>query len=340
MRKPLASIIIPNYNGKHFLDECLRSLQDQTFNNFEIILVDDGSSDDSIEFVKSRFPKVKIIINKKNLGFSKTCNRGIKSAKGKYIILLNNDTGVDKKWLEKLVSAAEENSSIGMCASKILSLKNPSLIDSVGVNICLDGMSRGRGRLEEDKGQYSEIEEILLPSGCAALYRKEMLDEIGFFDEDFFAYCEDTDLGLRGRLAGWKAILVPDAVVRHYYSGTAGGYSPLKAFLVERNHIWVVLKNFPMRLILLLPLFTFWRYLFQFYGILIRRGSSSKFVQDFSFWRIPLVIFRAYFSALWRLPEILIQRRKIKKQQKISNKEFCLLLKKYRLGIKELALTS
>lgn len=338
MRSPLISIIIPSYNGKHFLDECFKSLQDQTFNSFEIILVDNGSSDGSIELVKNHFSEVKIIANKENVGFAKACNQGIKLAKGKYVVVLNNDTRVNKKWLEKLVSVAEGNDSIGMCASKIVSSKNVSLIDSVGVNICFDGMSRGRGRSERDRGQYSEIEDVLLPSGCAALYRKEMLDEIGFFDEDFFAYCEDTDLGLRGRLAGWKAILVPSAVARHYYSGTAGGYSPLKAFLVERNHIWVVLKNFPKRLILFFPLFTFWRYLLQFYGILAHRGSSSKFVQSFSFWRLPSIIFRAYFSTLTSLPKILSDRRKIKKQQKISNKEFYLLLKKFRLNIKELVL--
>ncbi|MFH1457036.1 MAG: glycosyltransferase family 2 protein [Patescibacteria group bacterium] len=340
MKKTLVSIIIPNYNGKHFLEKCLKSLREQTFSDFEIILIDNGSSDGSIGFIKNHFSEVKIIANKKNTGFAKACNQGIKLAVGKYIILLNNDTMVDKKWIKSLVLTAEHDSSIGMCASKILSEKNVLLVDSVGVNICFNGMSRGRGRLEQDRWQHNKTEEILLPSGCAALYRKEMLDEIGFFDESFFAYCEDTDLGLRGQLAGWKAVLVSDAIVYHYYSGTAGSYSPLKAFLVERNHVLVVLKNFPIWLILLFPFFTFWRYLLQFYGILVRRGSSNEFVQSFSFWRLPLIVFKAYFSILTKLPKILIQRRKIKKQQKISNKKFYLLLKKYHLSIKELVLKS
>ena len=144
MKRPLASIIIPNYNGKHFLDECLKSLKGQTFDDFEIILIDDASDDNSVEFVKSYFPEVKIIINGKNLGFSRACNVGIKSARGEYVVLLNNDTVVDKKWLEALILMVESDVSIGMCASKILSSKNVLLIDSVGINICFDGMSRGR----------------------------------------------------------------------------------------------------------------------------------------------------------------------------------------------------
>jgi len=334
----LASIIILNLNGEKFLKDCLECLRKQTYQNLEIILVDNGSTDNSINFVKRNFPQVRIIANERNLGFAQANNQGFKIAKGKYIVTLNNDTRVDKKWLEKLVLIAEKDEQIGMCASKILSFKNPSLIDSVGVNICLDGMSRGRGRLEMDKGQYDKVEEVLLSSACAALYRRKMLQEIGFFDDSFFAYCEDTDLGLRGRLAGWKAFLVPQSVVYHYYSGTTNEYSPLKAFLVERNHFWVVVKNFPLKLILLFPIFTFWRYLLQFYGLLTRQGSSSKFAKNFSFWYLPYSVFKAYFSGLKGLIRVLKQRRRIKKQQKISNKEFYLLLKKFRLSFKELAL--
>ncbi|MBU1255811.1 MAG: glycosyltransferase family 2 protein [Patescibacteria group bacterium] len=335
---PLASIIILNLNGKKFLKDCFESLKRQTYQSFEIILVDNGSIDGSVEFIKKNFPETKIIVNKENLGFAYANNQGFKIANGKYFITLNNDTKADKKWLENLILIAESNKKIGMVASKIISLKDPNLIDSVGVNVCLNGMSRGRGRLEIDKGQYDKVEEIFLPSACAALYRKKMLEEIGFFDDNFFAYCEDTDLGIRGRLAGWKAFLSPQAVVYHYYSGTAGKYSPLKAFLVERNHFWLVIKNFPLGLILFYPFFTLWYYFLHFYGFLTKRGSSSKFVQSFSFWRLIYVIFKAYFSALIRLPRILGQRYSIKKQQKISNKDFYLLLKKFRLSFKEVTL--
>jgi len=333
---PLVSIIIPNLNGKRFLKGCFSSLNEQTYQNFEIILVDNGSTDDSVNFVKKSFSKVKIITNKKNLGFAQANNQGFEIAVGEYIVTLNNDTRTDREWLENLVSTAEKNKRIGMCASKILSLKNPSIIDSVGVNICLDGMSRGRGRLETDKGQYDKTEEILLPSACAALYRQKMLQEIGFFDNSFFAYCEDTDLGLRGRLAGWKAVLASQAIVYHYYSGTSSKYSPIKAFLVERNHFWLVIKNFPPGLVLFLPFFTLWRYFLQLLSLLIGRGSSSQFVRNFPFWHLLYSVFRAYFSALKGLPRALKQRFKIKKQQKISNREFYSLLKKFRLNFKEL----
>ena len=335
---PLISIIVLNLNGKKFLKDCFKSLNNQTYRRFEIILIDNGSIDDSVSFVKKNFPQVKIIANEKNLGFAQANNQGFKIAKGKHIVTLNNDTRVDKNWLENLVSTAEKDKKIGMCASKILSLKTPSIIDSVGVNICLDGMSRGRGRLEIDKGQYDKVEEILLPSACAALYRRKMLKEIGFFDDNFFAYCEDTDLGLIGRLAGWKAVLAPQAIIYHYYSGTTSGYSSLKAFLVERNHFWLVVKNFPLGLILFLPLFTFWRYFLQLYGLLTNRGSADKFVKSSSFGRLIFIIFKAYFSALKGIPRTLKQRSKIKKQQKISNQEFYLLLKKFRLNFRELTL--
>jgi len=335
---PLASIIILNLNGKRFLKDCFKSLKKQTYQSFEIILVDNGSIDDSIEFIKKNFPEVKTIINKENLGFAYANNQGFKIAKGKYFITLNNDTKVDEKWLENLVLTVETDKKIGMVASKILSLKNPNLIDSTGVNLCLNGMSRGRGRLEIDNGQYDRVEEIFLPSACAALYRKKMLEEIGLFDDSFFAYCEDTDLGIRGRLNGWKAFLSPKAIVYHHYSGTAGKYSPLKAFLVERNHFWLVIKNFPLGLILLYPFFTFWYYILHFYALLTSRGSSSKFFQSFSLWCLITSIFKANFSALLGLFKALNKRRKIKKQQKISNKDFYLLLKKFHLSFKEVTL--
>ncbi len=333
-KNPLISVIVLNWNGKRFLKDCFLSLENQVFSDFEIILVDNGSEDDSVRFTRKNFPKIKIIENKENLGFAQGNNKGMEVAEGKYVFILNNDTEVDKNCLQELLRVIEEDKEIGMCGPKILSLKNPQLIDSAGINIYSDGMSRGRARGEADKGQYNKIEEILLPSGCAALYRKKMLDEIGLFDKDFFAYCEDTDLGLRGRLMGWKAVLVPFAVVYHYYSGTSGKYSSFKAFLVERNHFWVVLKNFPLFLVFCLPLFTFYRYLFLFYGILTRRGPGARFQS--SKFNLPFIVIKSYFSMIKRLPVVLKQRRAIQKNKKISNKEMYNLFKKYKLKISEI----
>jgi GT2 family glycosyltransferase len=330
------SVIIPNHNGENFLNDCFESLEAQTYKNFEIILVDNGSDDNSVNFVKKNFPVIKIIANKKNVGFAEANNQGFKIAKGDYIATLNNDTRADKKWLENLILAAEKDVQIGMCASKILSIKKPLQIDSVGVNICLDGMTRGRARLEMDEGQYNTPHEVLLPSACAALYRKKMLDEIGLFDESFFAYCEDTDLGLRGQLAGWKAFLAPDAVIYHHYSSTGGKYSSLKAYLVERNHVWVAIKNFPIELLVLYPFFTMYRFFLQGCAYLTKKGATSELLSKVSFSDALKIVINAYLDTLKKLPELIKKRRIINKGKKITRKEFYLLLKKYKLTFKEL----
>jgi len=223
-----------------------------------------------------------------------------------------------------------------MCASKILSIKNPNQIDSVGVNICLDGMTRGRARLETDEGQYDMTDEILLPSACAALYRRAMLDEIGFFDESFFAYCEDTDLGLRGQLAGWSAILVPDALVYHYYSETGGKYSSFKAYLVERNHLWVLIKNFPGELLFLSPFFTVYRFLLQGYAALTKKGATSEFLSAYSLLDILKLLANAYLDTLKELPELMQRRRAVNTGKKITRKEFYALLRKHKMTFSEL----
>ncbi len=241
---PDITVIIVNLNGERFLADCLESLSAQSFRNFEAMVVDNGSSDGSIELMKKEFKWVKIIPLKENTGFARGNNIGIEASSSKYIATLNNDTIADSRWLEALHEAAEADSAVGMVASKILLGREGREIDSVGMLIYPDGMSRQRGRGQIDIGQFDRVEEVLFPSACAALYRREMLEEIGYFDENFFSYCEDADLGLRARLAGWKAVSASKAVVRHLYSQTGGGYSKFKAYYVERNHLWVLLKDF------------------------------------------------------------------------------------------------
>jgi GT2 family glycosyltransferase len=300
----MISIIIANMNGMKYLPACLSSLHKQTFKEFEVIIVDNGSKDASINFIKNNFPQTVVIENRTNLGFAQANNQGISAAilaaKGKYIATLNNDTEVDRDWLKNLFAAADSSGdTVGMWASKILSMENPAQIDSVGgLLLFQDGIARGRGRLETDHGQYDDIKDILLPSACSALYRKTMLDEIGYFDEDFFAYCEDTDLGLRARRAGWTALSVPEAVIYHHYSGTGGEYSGVKAFLVERNHLWVVWKNSPLKWICLLPYYVSLRYFYQLYGIFQGRGSAARFKESSSIKDIFFTIIKAYLQLL------------------------------------------
>ena len=335
---PKVSVIIVNYNGLHLLKECLDSLRKQTFRDFEIILVDNASSDGSVDFVKSHYPDVKIIVNEENLGYGGGNNVGIKSSEGKYVVLLNNDTRVHNRWLEELVNVAERDYKIGMCASKILNYDNPEIIDNTGLLMYPDGLARGRGRLEKDRGQFDKQEEVFFPSGCAALYRREMLDEIGLFDEDFFLYLDDVDIGLRGRLAGWKCMYVPDAVVYHRYSATAEPYSPLKAFLVERNRLWIVLKYFPVRLIFTSLFYTFLRYLVQGYGVLRGKGAGSHLLKSESALKSIGILIEAYLSALSRSGKMLKRRREIMKIKRVSNKDFYGWLKRYGIGVKEIAL--
>jgi GT2 family glycosyltransferase len=180
--------------------------------------------------------------------------------------------------------------------------------------------------------------EVLFPSACAALYRREMLEETGFFDEDFFSYCEDADLGLRGRLAGWKAVLASGAVVRHLYSQTGGRYSEFKAYHVERNHFWVLLKNLPLSYIFVFPFYTAWRYIIQVYGLFSGRGSVARFAETAGKGRLLIIVVRAYRDALMALPRTLRKRRKIWGRRRIETGDYKAMLKKYRITAKELML--
>lgn len=334
---PMVSIIIVNWNGKRFLERNLSSVYSQTFHQFEVILIDNGSTDGSVEFVRSNFPDTIIIENKDNLGFAKANNQGIEIARGKYIATLNNDTILDKDWLSNLVNAAESSESrVGMWAPKILSMEERTRIDSVGgLLIYRDGIARGRGRGKEDKGQFDEVKEILFPSACSALYRKDMLDGIGYFDEEFFAYCEDSDLGFRARLAGWNAVSVPDAVVYHHYSGSTGRYSETKAFLVERNHLWLAIKNFPVTMLALIPIYTSWRWLVQAGNVMRGKGATSKYVREVSPAKIAFALMSAIVSAVKGLPTILKKRWAIQKKRVIPTRKVRQLFRGYGLSATE-----
>ncbi len=336
---PLLSIIIPNWNGKKFLQECIDSLQEQTFHDFEVILVDNGSIDGSAEFVEERYGRwVQVIRNAKNLGFAEGNNVGIRIARGKYIVALNNDTVADPKWLEELIKPAETDPSVGMCFPKILSYFRPTIIDATGELLSRDGLNRARGQFEEDRGQYDSDVEIFYPPACGALYRKTMLDEIGLFDEDFFAYGEDTDLGLRGRWAGWQCIYIPQSIIYHKGSGTTGRYSPFKAFYVERNRIWIIVKCFPVTPLLMSPVYTLLRYFFQGYGALAHRGAAGQFASQYSIFRLGWILLTAYGSAFKGLLRMWQKRKALNSVKRVGSKEFVKWLKRYGISTKKIAL--
>lgn len=247
---PLVSVIIVNYNRRALLKNCLSSLFTQSYYAVEIILVDNGSDDGSIDYVKKEFPSVKIIPLKKNLGFAKGNNIGIREAKGELIATLNNDTEVTSHWLGELVKAMISDERVGMCASKMLFMKNHEMINSTGICISRSGVCWDRGIFEPDSGQYESMGEVFGPCAGAALYRKKMLSKIGLFDEDFYAYMEDTDLAFRGRLAGWKCLYVPKAIVFHLQGGTGGFETDYTIYFGNRNVLWNPIKNFPPLLLI------------------------------------------------------------------------------------------
>jgi GT2 family glycosyltransferase len=336
---PLVSIVVVTWNGLAYLPECLASLAAQSYAAVEIVVVDNGSTDGSVEYLRRQPPgRLRLVESPVNTGFAGGNNLGMRVAKGAYIALINNDAAADTRWIEALVAAAEADPAVGMCASKIYVWDQPGILDGAGLLVSPDGIGRGRGRLEPDREEFEGEEDVLLPSGCAALYRRAMLDEIGLFDEDFFAYCEDTDLGLRGRIAGWRCRYVPGAVVRHRYSGSTTAHSPFKAFHVERNRIWVVVKCFPPGAAAMSLLYTIARYVLQLYAALTGRGAAAGLAARHSPASVVGILVRAWWAALARLPEMLRRRRRIQATGRIGRGELGRLLRAHRVGLCELAL--
>lgn len=337
--QPLVSAIVVNWNGLACVDACLTSLLSQTWPALEVIVVDNGSRDGSLELLRSRYgSRITLIESPVNLGFAGGNNLGIRAAKGAYVALLNNDAVAEADWVRALVRAAEADPAVGMCASKILVLDAHGLIDSAGLLLSADGIGRGRGRLEPDGDAYARGEDALVPSGCAALYRRAMLDEIGLFDEDFFAYCEDADLGLRGRLAGWRCRYAPDAIVHHAYSRSSAPYSTFKAFHVERNRCFVLLKCFPFGAIVTSLPYTLARYGLQAWGAATHRGAAARLAERASPLVILALLLRAWGSALVLAPRMLARRWRQRKLRRLTANEWRRAVRPHRLALRELAL--
>jgi GT2 family glycosyltransferase len=335
--KHLISVVVLNWNGIKVLNQCLSSLRTQTYTPLEIIVVDNASTDNSVDFIRERFRDVKLVVNEKNLGFGGGNNVGIRASEGRYIMMLNNDTRLDPHCIEELRRGIEENDRYGACASKILLEYEDNLIDAAGIVVCPDGLSIGRGRLEKGD-RYNDEVEVFFASDCACLYRREMLEDIGLYDEDFFAYADETDMGWRAQLAGWKCIYNPKAVVYHFHSASAGTYSPFKAYLVERNRIWVAIKNFPFPLLVFGQFYTFWRYMLQAYGAFSGKGAAGRFTSDFSKIKLIKILIKVYLSLWKQLPLMLRKRRVIQEKRRISSQDVFKLVRRFGISAKEIAL--
>jgi GT2 family glycosyltransferase len=328
----IATVAVPTLLADASLEECIVGLRRQTRQDFEIIVIDNSGKDLAR---RRNLDGARIIAMDENRGFGAAINRAFEQSSAPFLLTLNDDAVPCPGWLAALVAAAECDARVGMCASQVR-LERDSL-DSAGMLIYGDGSSKQRGH-GEPADRFSEQEEVLLPSASAALYRRTMLDQVGVFDEHFFLYCEDTDLGLRARRADWKCLYVPGAVVEHRYSHSAGRVSRLKAYYVERNRIFVAMKNFPLRMLMVLPVRGTIRYLAHARAAFGSTGKSAQFRSESGgIAAMVSIAVRAHLAFLGAGLRIWRQRSVIRKTARLSATEFTRLLHSHSTTAGEIA---
>jgi len=309
----LCTIIIPNYNGEHLLPTCLDALRRQTYAHLETIVVDDASTDGSVALLDRDYPEVQVVRQAPNAGLARACNAGARVAKGDLLVMLNSDTEAEPGWLAALVEAAAANPEAGSFASKMLLFDRRDILHSAGDTYSLDGIPHNRGVWQRDEGQYDEAPQIFSGCGGAVAYRRQAWEAVGGFDEDFFMYLEDVDLGWRLQLAGWPAVFVPRARVYHMLSATGGGV--LASFFTGRNTIWVLAKDVP--------------------GWLLRRCWRRMLAAQWGIARNALAAWqgaaararlRGQIVGLFTLPRMLRKRRSVQATRRISEAELLRLL--------------
>ena len=240
-----ATVIIPNYNGMKFLEPCMKALQKQSCQDFTVLVVDNASEDGSVAWLQKNCPETAILQMKTNTGFSGAVNAGIQASRTPYVILLNNDTEVFPDYVEKLLQAAERSDKIFSVSSKMIQMYHPDRIDSAGDSYNLLGWAFQRG-IDHPVSEYEKPVRIFSACAGAALYRREIFEEIGYFDEMHFAYLEDVDVGYRAQIAGYQNWYCPAARVYHVGSGTSGSkYNSFKVKLAARNSVYLNYKNMP-----------------------------------------------------------------------------------------------
>ena len=334
------SVIVVNWNRRLLLEACLDSLAQPQGVAFEAVVVDNGSSDGAVEFVEryaaaATYP-IRLIRNPDNRGFCAANNQGIAAARGEFVALLNNDAEAHPGWLSSLLEAFADP-RVGMAASKVLVHEDPRIIDKAGHLIYLDGQNRGRGTGEPDRGQYDRIEEVLWPDGCACMYRKSMLDEIGGFDEDFFAYADDAELGLRARIAGWDCLYMPQAVVRHHRGATLGRQNPARLTLIERNRVLLAATLFPGSLLWRTAAYYLARLAAGAWAAALNRGEISRFSSPAAKLTAMLALLKGDWQALRLLPRMFAKRRELQRLRRLSPAQVKSLLLRHRISLKALS---
>jgi GT2 family glycosyltransferase len=301
---PRVSIVIPTWNAADLLSAALRSLRGQQYRNFEILVVDNGSTDRTVGMLQSEHPTVRLIRFDENRGFAAATNAGIAAAHGEIIVLMNNDTEADVLWLRALVDALDRHPEVGSCASKMLMFHERNTIDSAGDQLGIFASQIGHGM--PDGLEFAKPRYVLSACGGAAAYRRSMLEEIGVMDERFFAYFEDLDLGVRARFAGYRCLYVPEAVIYHHGSVTANKLPARKFYLLMRNSLFIFFQYMPFRRLAL------WGSAVLVWPVIRSRMEGQplrlgvKCVMDF----------------LKDLPSVLHRRRQVRKTRKISWAEF------------------
>ena len=308
----MVSVIIVNYNGREHLKECLSSGLGQSYGNFEVILVDNCSTDGSAEYVQRNFPKVKVVKNSENLGYGGGNNIGFKNARGEYIVVLNPDTVVDKDWLKELVNAIQRRPNVKMVTSKVLLYHDPKRINACGNDIHFTGLVFSRG-LGERENHYTEEGYVVAPSGCSFLVPRELIEEIGFFDTELSNHWlfEDTDLAIRLQLRGYKCLFTPHSKVYHKF---ALKMSSLRYFMLERGRYMLLLKNLSRKtLAIILPSLALTEILTWGFAIL----KGQKYVMT------KIVVYKWIIKS-WQ--KMIKKRRGVQKLRRISDKEILKLM--------------
>jgi GT2 family glycosyltransferase len=311
---PKVSVVIPNHNGVTprdgltYLEMVLPTLREQSFRDFDVTVVDDGSTDDSVRYLKEHWPEVRVVALAGNSGFPKTVNTGIEATNGEYIALLNNDIELSPDWLEQLVGKLDREPGLGFVTGKIVRYQERTVIEQAGQDLYTCGMFAPRGLDAEDVGQYNEPRQITIATAAASIYRREAVARANGFDEDYFLYCEDADLCLRMLLQGYRGLYVPDPVAYHVRGGTTGQESDRTRFYVLRNAPITLLKDFPGPIL--------WRELPK---IAVFQAHQWRVARKGGFTRTLL---RAYASFLRAIPSTLGKRRRVQRRRTLTAAAF------------------
>lgn len=327
--------IVINYNGAQTIGRCLESISAQTFPVSVTIVVDNSSSDESIRIVEREHARVKVIKNETNLGWGVGCNVGMGACDSEFVLILNNDAYMDERCVETMVRKLRDDTRVGSVASRILLWGQPDTIEAAGVAIFPDGSSLGRGRLSKSESYVDECE-VFCANDCCCMYRLRMLLDIGPYDPDFFIYCDETDMGWRQQLAGWRCLYVPEAIAYHAHSRAAGSYTDFKLYHVERNRMYICLKYFPMIDLLKAVVISFVRYILHAVHSFMGRGALWQYRKESSMTHGVLVLFRAHVAVCRKLVVMLRRRGEIMRRWKPRHRDIVRLFVRYGVTMKEM----